>query len=180
MAGTRQHAQQGLRRSRRYRVEKGDLAAATKAKEQEVANREALAAVQALLPATTDAQGVIRQLTQLATTSGVDWQNVSLTKPAATAVAGLQAAPITIAIKGPMANIQAYLANVRAAAVGRIITVDTVSTSSAVDEATKAEVVTATVSLKAFSYVVDPVTITSTPRWRRRPRRPQRPPATCP
>src|SRR5580765_7668028 len=112
---------------------KGDLAAAQKAKEREAANHGALAAVQAVLPATGDAQGVIRQLTQLATTSGVDWQTVSLGAMAATPVAGLQAVGLTVAISGPMANIEAYLANIRGAAVNRIITVDAVSTTVVVD-----------------------------------------------
>jgi Tfp pilus assembly protein PilO len=140
---------------------KGDLSIATKAKEQEATNREALAAVQAILPPTADAQGVIRQLTQLAITSGVDWKNVSLTKPPAAAGSGLQAAPISISITGPMANIQAYLANVRGAAVSRIITVDAVATTSAVDAKTQAEVVTATLGLKAYLYLIDPAAITS-------------------
>jgi Tfp pilus assembly protein PilO len=144
-------------------AKKGDLAAATKAKEQEAGNRELLAAVQALLPPTADAQGVIRQLTQLATASGVNWENVSQSKPVASAVAGLQAAPITISIKGPMENIQAYLLNVRGAAVGRIITVDSVSTASTVDPTTQAVVLTATLTLKAFVYVVDPATIAGAP-----------------
>jgi Tfp pilus assembly protein PilO len=142
-------------------AKKGDLVAATKAKEHEVANREALAAVQAILPPTADAQGVIRQLTQLAVTSGVNWQNISQ-QPLLPA-SGLQSAPISISISGPMANIQAYLANVRGAAVGRIITIDSVATSSSVDAETKAEIVTATLSLKAYLYAIDPATISSTP-----------------
>jgi Tfp pilus assembly protein PilO len=139
-------------------AKKGDLAVATRAKEQEPANVLALAAVQAVLPATVDAQGVIRQLTQLALTSGVNWENVSQTKPAVTTVSGLLASSITISIKGPMANIQAYLANVRGPAVGRIITVDSVAISSSVDPVTQIEVLTATLTLKAFLYVVDAAT----------------------
>jgi Tfp pilus assembly protein PilO len=143
-------------------AKKGDLAAATKAKEHEAANRDALKAVQAILPATADAQGVIRQLTQLAVTSGVNWENSSLAQPAATAVTGLQAASISISISGPMENIQAYLLNVRSSAVGRIISVDTVTTNSNLDATTQVEVVTAALSMRAFLYVIDPATITST------------------
>jgi Tfp pilus assembly protein PilO len=141
---------------------KGDLAAATKAKQQEAANLAALAAVQAVLPATADAQGVIRQLTQLAIASGVNWESVSLQKSAATTVAGLQAVPLSVSISGSMANVEAYLANIRSAAVGRIITVDGVNTTLIVDKATQAVLVNASLSMRAFVYAIDPVTITAT------------------
>jgi Tfp pilus assembly protein PilO len=143
-------------------AKEGDLAAATKAKQQETANRAALLAVQAVLPAAVDAQGVIRQLTQLAIASGVNWENVSLQKAAATTIAGLQAVPISVSISGPMANIEAYLANIRGAALGRIIMVDGVSTALTIDAITKVELVTATLSMRAFVYTVDPAAIAST------------------
>jgi Tfp pilus assembly protein PilO len=133
----------------------GDLAVATKAKTQEPVNRAALAAVQAVLPANADAQGVIRKLTQLAVTSSVSWESVTLAPPAATATPGLQAVSLTVAISGSMANVEAYLANIRKADVGRIITVDAVGTTFKPDAA-QPDLVSATLGLKAFVYAVDP------------------------
>jgi Tfp pilus assembly protein PilO len=136
-------------------AKQGDLAAATKAKEQESANLTALAAVQAILPATADAQGVIRKLTQLALTSSVSWESVTLAGAGATATPGLQAVPLTIAISGTMANIEAYLANIRKADVGRVITVEAVATTFKGD-AEQPDLVAAILTLEAFVFAVDP------------------------
>jgi Tfp pilus assembly protein PilO len=140
----------------------GELAAGKKAKEQEAANRDALVAVQAGLPATVDAQGVIRQLTQLAVASQVNWDNVTLGAPTATAIGGLQAVPITISISGTMANVQAYLVSVRSAAASRIMTVDSVATTFSVDKDTLAESVVALLSMKTFVYAIDSSLIATT------------------
>jgi Tfp pilus assembly protein PilO len=139
----------------------GDLAAAKKAKDNEEANKAALAVVQAVLPTTADAQGVIRHLTQLAVTSSVSWENVTLgVADVAPPGGGLQSVPFTIAISGTMENIELYLANIRSADVGRIITIDGVTTSFAADPL-KPDQVSASLTLRVFIYSVESATTTT-------------------
>jgi Tfp pilus assembly protein PilO len=144
-------------------AKQGDLVAAKKAKTEEEANHAALAAAQAILPLNADAQSVIRHLTQLAITSNVSWENVTLGVPAApTAEGGLQSVPITISIAGTIENIEAYLANIRGADVGRIIVVDGLTTSFSAD-ALQPGLVTAGLSLRVFMYGVDTTATTVAP-----------------
>jgi Tfp pilus assembly protein PilO len=138
-----------------------DLAAAKKAKAEEVANKAALAAVQAVLPANADAQGVIRHLTQLATTSNVSWENVTLGQPAAPAASGgLQSVPLKVAISGTIDNIELYLLNIRSADVGRIITVDSVTTTFGTD-VLQPDAASATLALNVFIYSVESAPVTT-------------------
>ena len=133
-------------------LKQADLVAAQKAQAKQDENRAALAQMQVALPGAPDAQGVIRQLTQLAVASNVTWDSVTIGATAAPASeSGLQQLPITVTISGQMADVEAYLANIRSPDVARLITVDGLSTAFNTDEKDPA-VVSETVTLRAFMY----------------------------
>jgi Tfp pilus assembly protein PilO len=146
-------------------AKQADVAAAKKAKAQEPANRAALAQVQAVLPSSSDAQGVIRTLTALASSSSINWKNVTIGQAPATpagATTGLQSLPLTVSISGTITNVETYLANVRKSNIGRIITVDGVTTTFNV-EPTAPDVIDAVLTMRAFTYAIDgTVTATTT------------------
>lgn len=133
-------------------AKQADLAAAKKAKANEEANKAELAAAQTALPASADAQGVIRLLTQLAATSGVSWDNVTLgTLTTGKDSGNLQSIPLSITLSGTMDQFEAYLQNLRGADVSRLLVVDTFNTAFGADPADPSKL-SASLTVNAFMY----------------------------